>query len=121
MDDRCCCFSPSLLFGVDDVFDAVSPLTIGKGFDGELSPGESVVADSAAGLSSDVEHVVEGSGADGCSNMLNQGCWRHSVTVRRSLRTDKNRLLEERSVSNNSKNEKNVYKMHFLNATGLDS
>lgn len=23
VDDRCCCFSPSLLFGVDDVFDAV--------------------------------------------------------------------------------------------------
>lgn len=91
VDERCCCLSPSLLFGVDDVFDAIWLLAIGKDNGEELSPWERVVVESAAGLSSDVEHMVEDSGADGCSNMLNQGCWRHSVTVRRSLR-NKNRL-----------------------------
>lgn len=61
--------------------------------------------ESAAGLSSDVEHIVEGRGTDDCSNMLNQGCWRHSVTVRRSLQN--NRVLEKRKVFDRCRRFKN--------------
>lgn len=75
--------------------------------------------ESAAGPSSDVEHIVEGSGADGCSDMLNQGCWRHSVTVRRSLQ-NKNRILEERNLFDIFKNEEYIKKNIFFNAIRFD-
>lgn len=66
----------------------------------ELSFGREVTVEKfALELSSDeVKHVDNGNGTDGCSNMLNQGCWRHSVTVRRLLRTDKSCLLEKGTI-----------------------
>jgi len=95
-----------VLFGVDDDdgIDGVIVLEVGLSaaviigsFDG-LSSCEDVVEESAVGLSSDVGHAADARGADGCSNILNQGCWRHSVAVRRSLRTDKNRLLGDERI-----------------------
>lgn len=105
-DDRC--FSPSA-FGVDDddgvdddidVVLEVEPLVVLIASFDELSFSscENVVGESAAGLSSDVGHAADVKGADGCSNMLNQGCWRHSFTVRRSLRTNKSSLLGNQRV-----------------------
>jgi len=88
----------------DEGIDVVIVLEVGLSaiiggiFDGLLSSCEGIVEESAAGLSSDVGHAADARGADGCSNILNQGCWRHSVAVRRSLRTDRNRLLEDERI-----------------------